>query len=169
MNEKIFSVPLIADIHFDYKLALDCLDEGIDCVRINPGNIGGDDRVVKIIEKAKQKKAAIRIGVNAGSIDRRILRRNGNSIVNSMIESVLENVRLFEKCKFYNFKISAKASSVIDTINVYEILSSKIDYPLHVGISESGPLFRGAIKSSVGLGIILSKGIGEKYFTEQIC
>jgi len=161
INEKIFSVPLVADIQFDYNLAIDCFNAEIDCIRINPGNIGGNDRVAKIIEKAKQKEAAIRIGVNSGSIDKRILRKNGGSIVNAMVESALKNVRLFEKCKFYNFKISAKASSVTDTINTYEILSSKIDYPLHIGISESGPLFRGAVKSSVGLGILLSKGIGD--------
>lgn len=161
IEEKVFSTPLVADVQFDYNLAIDCLDIGVDCVRINPGNIGGKDRLVKIIEKAKQKKAAIRIGVNSGSIDKKIFKKNKGDIVDSMIESVLESVRIFENCKFHNFKISAKASSVLDTINVYEVLSEKLDYPLHIGVTEAGPLFRGGIKSAVGLGILLSEGIGD--------
>ncbi len=161
MNEKVFSVPIVADIHFDYKLALDCLDIGVDCVRINPGNIGNKKRLAEIIKKAEQKKAAIRIGVNSGSIEKRILNKNNGNIVESMVESILENVRFFENLGFYNFKISAKASSVLDTVNVYEILSEKINYPLHVGITEAGTLMRGSIKSSVGMGILLAKGIGD--------
>jgi (E)-4-hydroxy-3-methylbut-2-enyl-diphosphate synthase len=154
-------IPIVADIQFDFRLALDCIDAGVDCVRINPGNIGGADKVAKVIEKAKQKKIAIRIGVNSGSINKNILRKNNGNKIDSVVESVLDSVRLFEKCKFYNFKISAKASSVTDTVNIYEILSEKVDYPLHLGITEAGPLFRGSIKSSVGLGILLSKGIGD--------
>lgn len=161
ITDGIFLVPVVADIQFDYRLALDCLDIGVDGVRINPGNIGGIERVVKVVEKAKRKKAAIRIGINSGSIDKKMLRKNNGDIVNSMVESALESVRIFEACGFYNFKISAKASSVLDTINVYEILSDKIDYPLHLGVTEAGPLFRGSIKSSVGLGILLSRGIGD--------
>lgn len=161
MNEKVFSVPIVADIHFDYKLALDCLDIGVDCVRINPGNIGNKKRLAEIIKKAEQKKAAIRIGVNSGSIEKRILNKNNGNIVESMVESILENVKFFEKLGFYNFKISAKASSVLDTVNVCEILSEKINYPLHVGITEAGTLMRGSIKSSVGMGILLAKGIGD--------
>jgi (E)-4-hydroxy-3-methylbut-2-enyl-diphosphate synthase len=161
MNEKVFSVPIVADIHFDYKLALDCLDIGVDCVRINPGNIGNKKRLAEIIKKAEQKKAAIRIGVNSGSIEKRIFNKNNGNIVESMVESILENVKFFEKLGFYNFKISAKASSVLDTINIYEILSEKINYPLHIGITEAGTLMRGSIKSSVGMGILLAKGIGD--------
>ena len=119
-------------------------------MRINPGNIGGMDRLEKIILKAKEKKAAIRIGVNSGSVDKRILRKNSGNILNSITESVTATVEFFEKLKFYNFKISAKASSVMDTINAYEAISSKIDYPLHIGITEAGPLFTGSIKSSLG-------------------
>jgi len=161
MSEKIFSIPIVADIHFDYKLALDCLDVGVDCIRINPGNIGNKNRLAEIIKKAVQKKAAIRIGVNSGSIGRIIFNKNNGNIVESMVESVLENVRFFEKLEFYNFKISAKASSVLDTVNVYKILSDKINYPLHLGVTEAGTLVRGSIKSSVGIGILLAKGIGD--------
>lgn len=161
INNRVFSVPVVADIQFDYKLALDSLDIGVDCVRINPGNIGGEDRVVLIAEKAKQKKSALRIGVNSGSINKRILKKNNGNTVNSMVDSVLESVRIFENCKFYNFKISAKASSVLDTISVYEILTDKLNYPLHLGVTEAGPIFRGSIKSSIGIGILLYKGIGD--------
>ena len=163
INEKIFTIPLVADIQFDYRLALECIDAGVDGIRINPGNIGGHERVAEIINKAKakSKKIALRIGINSGSIDKKVLRKNKGDIVNSMIESALEYVRLLESLRFYNFKISAKASSVLDTINVYEIISDKISYPLHLGITEAGPLFSGSIKSSVGMGILLSQGIGD--------
>lgn len=161
IGEGIFKVPVVADIQFDYNLALECMDIGVDGIRINPGNIGGQSRVIEIIERAKRKKAAIRIGVNSGSIDKKILKKNNGNIIGSMVESTLENVRLLEKLKFYNFKISAKASSVMDTINVYEAISDKIDYPLHLGVTEAGPPFRGSIKSSVGIGILLSRGIGD--------
>jgi len=161
INDGIFTVPVVADIQFDYNLALKCMDIGIDGIRINPGNIGGQSRVIEIIEKAKRKKIAIRVGVNSGSIDKKILRKNNGNIVDSMVESTFESVRLLEKLKFLNFKISAKASSVMDTINVYEAISDKVDYPLHLGITEAGPPFRGSIKSSVDIGILLSMGIGD--------
>jgi len=161
IGDGIFTVPVVADIQFDYNLALECIDIGVDGIRINPGNIGGQSRVIEIIERAKRKKVAIRIGVNSGSIDKKILKKNNGSIIDSMVESTLENVRLLEKLKFYNFKISAKASSVMDTINVYEAISDKVDYPLHLGVTEAGPPFRGSIKSSVGIGILLSRGIGD--------
>jgi len=161
IDEGIFSVPVVADIQFDYRLALECMDIGIDGIRINPGNIGGHKRVGEIVEKAKRKKVVVRIGINSGSIDKKILKENNGNIVNSMVESALENVRLLESLKFKNFKISAKASSVLDTINVYELVSNKVDYPLHLGVTEAGPKFRGSIKSSVGIGILLSKGIGD--------
>jgi len=161
IGEGIFSVPVVADIQFDYRLALECMDIGIDGIRINPGNIGGHERVGEIVEKAKRKKVIVRIGINSGSIDKKILKENNGNIVNSMVESALENVRLLESLKFKNFKISAKASSVLDTINVYELVSNKVDYPLHLGVTEAGPKFRGSIKSSVGIGILLSKGIGD--------
>jgi (E)-4-hydroxy-3-methylbut-2-enyl-diphosphate synthase len=161
INERIFTVPVVADIQFDYLLALDCMDIGVDGIRINPGNIGEYNRIAKIIEKAKRKRIALRIGINSGSIDKKILRKNKGNIVNSMVESALENVKLLESLKFNNFKISAKASSVLDTINVYEAISDKVDYPLHLGVTEAGPPFKGSIKSSVGIGILLSRGIGD--------
>ncbi len=161
MDQGLFKVPVVADVHFDYRLALKSLEIGVDCVRVNPGNIGYMDRVSAIIQKAKEKKAAIRIGVNSGSIEKEILRRNNGNIVDSMVESVLKYVKFFEDHAFFNFKISSKASSVLDTIEVYEKVSQKVNYPLHLGVTEAGPLFRGAIKSALGLGILLSKGIGD--------
>ncbi|MDD3818339.1 MAG: flavodoxin-dependent (E)-4-hydroxy-3-methylbut-2-enyl-diphosphate synthase [Actinomycetota bacterium] len=161
INEKIFTVPVIADIQFDYKIALECINAGVDGIRINPGNIGGYDRVSEIISKARKKNIVVRIGVNSGSIDKNVLKRNRGNITASMVESTLEYVRLLESLKFYNFKISAKASSVLDTIYVYENISEKVDYPLHLGITEAGPVFTGSIKSAVGMGILLYKGIGD--------
>lgn len=154
-------LPVVADIHFDYRLALDALDAGADCVRINPGNIGGYERLGQIVFKAKQLGAAVRIGVNSGSIDKKILKKNSGNITRAMVESVIENIIFFESNDFYNFKISAKASSVLDTLDIYREISSKVDYPLHIGITEAGPVFTGSIKSAVGLGILLSEGIGD--------
>lgn len=161
IDEGVLSIPVVGDIQFDYKLALECMDAGVDGIRINPGNIGGPERVAEIIEKAKKSNAAVRIGINSGSIDKKILKKNRGNIVGSMVESALENVRLLERLKFNNFKISAKASSVLDTVNTYEAISDKVDYPLHLGVTEAGPLMRGSIKSAVGMGILLSKGIGD--------
>ncbi|MCL5073819.1 MAG: flavodoxin-dependent (E)-4-hydroxy-3-methylbut-2-enyl-diphosphate synthase, partial [Actinobacteria bacterium] len=161
IREKAFRVPVVADIHFDPSLAIGALDLGADCVRVNPGNIGGFDRLEKIVNKAKEKNAAIRIGVNSGSIEKGIIKKNSGNILNSIVDSVMEIVGLMEKMKFYNFKISAKASSVPDTVSAYKTLASKIDYPLHVGLTEAGPMFTGAIKSAVGIGILLSEGIGD--------
>ncbi len=161
IKSKIFKVPIVADIQFDYKLALECLNAGVDCIRVNPGNIGNPERFEKIVYKAREKDKAIRIGVNSGSIGKKILKKNKGDIVSSIVESTLENVRFLENLKFFNFKISAKATSVMETIAIYEIISEKIDYPLHLGVTEAGPLFTGSIKSSVGLGILLAKGIGD--------
>ncbi|MGM0364973.1 MAG: flavodoxin-dependent (E)-4-hydroxy-3-methylbut-2-enyl-diphosphate synthase [Actinomycetota bacterium] len=159
--EGVFGIPLVADIQFDYRLALDCLDIGVDCVRVNPGNIGREEGLYKIIKKASKSNAAIRIGVNSGSIEKDILKANDGNIVDSMVESTLRGVAFFEKHNFSNFKISAKASSVLDTIDVYRKISEKVDYPLHLGVTEAGPLMQGSIKSSLGLGILLSEGIGD--------
>jgi len=161
IKNKIFKVPVVADIQFDYKLALECLDAGVDCIRINPGNIGNREMLEKVVKKAREKDSTIRIGINSGSIEKNILKKNKGDQISSIVESVLENVKFLENLKFFNFKISAKASSVMETITIYEIISDKVDYPLHLGITEAGPLFTGSIKSSVGLGIILAKGIGD--------
>ncbi|MCL5072533.1 MAG: flavodoxin-dependent (E)-4-hydroxy-3-methylbut-2-enyl-diphosphate synthase [Actinobacteria bacterium] len=154
-------IPLVADVQFNFELALLALDAGAHCVRINPGNIGGLEKTGLIIKKAKGKGSCIRIGVNSGSIDKKILKKSGNNYLTAMIESTLEYVRFFESLEFYNFKISAKASSVTDTICVYKALSEKINYPLHLGITEAGSKFAGSIKSAVGLGILLYEGIGD--------
>ena len=161
INERISKIPVIADIQFDYRLALECMDTGVDGIRINPGNIGSYESVSEIINKAQRKKIAVRIGINSGSIDKKVLKKNRGDIAASMIESALEYVRLLESLQFYNFKISAKASSVQDTINIYEAISDKVDYPLHLGITEAGPVFAGSIKSAVGMGILLHRGIGD--------
>ena len=161
ISEENYSIPIVGDIQFDYRLALECMDAGVDGIRINPGNIGGGRRITEVIEKAKRKNIAVRIGINSGSIDKKILKKNKGNIVDSMVESALENVKLLESLKFNNFKISAKASSVLDTINAYEAISDKVDYPLHLGVTEAGPMLRGSIKSAVGMGILLSKGIGD--------
>lgn len=161
INSGIFTVPIVADIHFDYRLAIECIRAGADGIRINPGNIGGYERTAKVIESAKKSGTAVRIGINAGSIDKKVLKKNKGDMKNSMVESAIENIKLLESLDFYNFKISAKASSVLDTIEVCRAISGKCDYPLHLGITEAGPLLRGTVKSSVGLGVLLADGIGD--------
>ncbi len=156
-----FKVPVVADIHFDYRLAIDALNAGADCVRINPGNIGDSEKLGKVVLQARKRKSALRIGVNSGSVDKKILKRNSGNIRNAIVDSTLDGVRFFEENDFYNFKISAKATSVPETVEIYREISSKVDYPLHIGITEAGPAFTGAIKSAVGLGILLSEGIGD--------
>lgn len=161
INSGIFTVPIVADIHFDYRLAIECIRAGADGIRINPGNIGGYERTAKVIESAKKSGTAVRIGINSGSIDKKVLKKNKGDMKSSMVESAIENIKLLESLDFYNFKISAKASSVLDTIEVCRAISGKCDYPLHLGITEAGPLLRGTVKSSVGLGVLLADGIGD--------
>ncbi|MEE8324317.1 MAG: flavodoxin-dependent (E)-4-hydroxy-3-methylbut-2-enyl-diphosphate synthase [Candidatus Humimicrobiaceae bacterium] len=162
IDDGIFAdIPVVADIHFDYRLALESIDAGVDGIRINPGNIGGSERTAKVVEAAKNSGIAIRIGVNSGSIDKKILKKNKGMLRDSMVESAIDNIRIMEKLGFYNFKISAKASSVLDTISVYRAISEKTETPLHLGVTEAGPMFRGSIKSSVGLGVLLADGIGD--------
>jgi (E)-4-hydroxy-3-methylbut-2-enyl-diphosphate synthase len=153
-------IPLIADIHFDYKLALSALNNGIDGLRLNPGNIGSADKVRQIVEVAEAKNIPIRIGVNSGSLSKKIIRKYGVS-VQGIVESALEHVALLEKLNFHNLKISVKTSSIPLTLGSYRLLSSKVDYPLHLGITEAGSEFRGTIKSAIGIGILLSEGIGD--------
>lgn len=162
IKEGLFKdVPLVADIQFDYLLALEAIKAGADCIRINPGNIGIMEKTRTVIEKAKENGTCIRIGINAGSIDKKVLLKNKNNMREALIESALEYIRFFENSNFYNFKISAKVSSVVDSIYVYRVLSEKTNYPLHLGITEAGGDFSGAIKSSVGIGILLNEGIGD--------
>ena len=161
IKQKAFSVPVVADIQFDYRFALEALRAGADCVRINPGNMPDKQGLEAVAMEAKSRNAAVRIGINSGSLEKKILKDFPGDFSGAIVESALETVRLFENLQFYNFKISAKASSVTDTISSYRQLSEKIDYPLHVGITEAGPAFTGAIKSAVGIGILLSEGIGD--------
>ncbi len=154
-------VPIIADIHFNYKLAIKSIENGAKCIRINPGNIGNESRIKKIVDCAKINDCAIRVGVNSGSIRKDILKKHGGPTVSAIIESCIENVKIVEKQKFYNLKISVKSSDVLTTIECYKKISEIFDYPLHVGITEAGTIKSGTIKSSVGIGILLYMGIGD--------
>ncbi len=154
-------VPLIADIHFDHRLALAALQAGIHGLRINPGNIGGEAKVDAVVAAAKDKGAPIRIGVNSGSVEKDLLKRYGGPTPEAMVESALTHVAMLERRGFEQIKISLKSSSVLNTIAAYQLLAERVDYPLHVGITEAGTLVRGAVKSSVGLGILLWEGLGD--------
>jgi (E)-4-hydroxy-3-methylbut-2-enyl-diphosphate synthase len=153
--------PLIADIHFDHRLAIAAIRNGADGLRINPGNIGGREKIVKIVEEAKERNIAIRIGVNAGSLPRDILDRYGHPSPEAMVNSALAHVMLFEDLNYDNIKISLKSSNVQDTISAYELLSGEIDYPFHLGVTEAGTLISGTVKNAIGIGILLYKGIGD--------
>ncbi len=155
------SVPLIADIHFDHRLAIASLEAGVQGLRINPGNIGGSAQVDSVVAAAKTHGAIIRIGVNGGSLEKELLQKYGGATPEAMVESALSHVRILEKKDFYDMKISLKSSSVLDTIAAYKLLAARCDYPLHVGITEAGGLLRGAVKSAVGLGILFWEGIGD--------
>ncbi len=158
---KASPVPLVADIHFDYRLALTAVDAGIQGLRINPGNIGGKRKVDAVVDAAKKAGVPIRIGVNSGSVDKKLLEKFGGPTPEAMVESALEHVRLLEDRNFEAIKISLKSSNVLDTIAAYRLLSTRVDYPLHIGITEAGTLLRGAVKSAVGLGILLHEGLGD--------
>ena len=154
-------VPLVADIHFDYRLALAAADAGVDCLRINPGNINGEDRVGEVVTAAKQNGIPIRVGVNAGSLEKHLLDRYGGATPEAIVESGLRHLAMLERRGFYETKISLKASDVARTVGAYRLMASRVDYPLHLGITESGSLQTGSIKSAVGLGILLAEGIGD--------
>ena len=155
------SLPIIADIHFDYKLALGALKAGVSGLRINPGNIGSRDRVIKIVEAAREKEIPIRIGVNGGSLDKALLEKYGGLCPEAMVESALMNIRILEDLNYPWMKISLKSSNVPIMIKAYEDLGQKVDYPFHIGVTEAGTEKSGLIKSSVGIGILLHKGIGD--------
>ncbi len=153
-------IPLVADIHFDYKLALECIAQGVDKIRINPGNIGSEDKVKAVVDACKKHKVPIRIGVNIGSLERHLEEKYGRT-AKAMAESALHHIRILEKHDFHDIVISLKASDVTRTVEAYRLLSKEVDYPLHLGITEAGTPKVGIIKSSVGLGIILADGIGD--------
>ncbi len=159
--KRKINIPLVADIHFDYRLALKCIDNGIDKIRINPGNIGDEDRVKQVADMAKKNHIPIRVGVNSGSLEKRLVEKYGGVTPQGLVESALGHVRLLEKYDFYDTAISIKASNVPFSIEVYDLLSKTVDYPLHVGITEAGTVWGGTVKSAVGIGAILSMGIGD--------
>jgi len=154
-------LPLIADIHFDYRLALEAVKQGVSGLRINPGNIGGKEKVSEVVRACKDKGIPIRIGVNAGSLEKHLLEKYGHPTPEAIVESAFGHIRILEDLNFTDLKVSLKASDVMTTVAAYRLFSQKSDYPLHIGISEAGTLFSGTIKSSVGLGILLSEGIGD--------
>jgi len=155
-------IPIISDIHFDYKLALECINSGVDKIRINPGNIGSIENVKKVVVAAKEKGIPIRIGVNSGSIEKEILAKyDGHVTAMGMVESALGHVKILEDLDFHDIVIAVKSSSVEMTTEAYKILSEKVDYPLHVGVTEAGTLIKGAVKSSIGIGSLLLNGIGD--------
>ena len=154
-------LPLIADIHFSSALAVAALEAGVHALRINPGNIGGKNRVDRVVDAAKAHNASIRVGVNAGSLEKSFLERFGGPTPEAMIESALSHVRMLEERGFGAIKISLKASRVPLTVAAYRLLASRCDYPLHIGITEAGTLLRGTVMSSVGLGILLAEGLGD--------
>ena len=153
-------VPLVADIHFDYRLALTCIENGIHALRINPGNIGKEEHTRKVVEAAKSHNIPIRIGINAGSLEKEFLEKD-LPLSEKMVLSALRHVEILEDLNFYDTKISLKSSDVLTTIEAYKLIAQKVDYPLHLGVTEAGTLKSGLIKSSVGLGTLLSEGIGD--------
>lgn len=153
-------VPLIADIHFDYRLAIQCINNGISALRLNPGNIGKRENVEKVVSLAKQQKTPIRIGVNAGSLEKELLNED-ISLAEKMVKSALKHIQILEDLDFDLIKVSLKSSDVLTTIEAYRLMAQKIEYPLHLGVTEAGTLKGGLIKSSVGLGTLLAEGIGD--------
>ena len=158
--KKKSNVPLVADIHFDYRLAIKAIESGIDSLRLNPGNIGNVDNIKKVISLAKTNKVPIRIGVNAGSLDKKLLSEN-LPLYEKMVKSAMGHVKILEDNNFDLIKISLKSSDVLTTIRAYETISKIVDYPLHLGVTEAGTLKGGLIKSSIGLGTLLAEGIGD--------
>lgn len=159
--KKAIKIPLVADIHFDYRLALTCIENGVDKIRLNPGNIGGIDRVKKVVEMARPRGIPIRIGVNSGSLEKYILEKFGGVTPEGMVESALCHAQMLEDSGFEDIAFSLKASNVPMTIEAYRLMSKMSDYPLHIGVTEAGTLFAGTIKSAAGLGCLLSEGIGD--------
>jgi (E)-4-hydroxy-3-methylbut-2-enyl-diphosphate synthase len=159
--KKAVTIPLIADIHFDWRLALESLAQGIDGLRINPGNIGADWKVKEVVSAAKERGIPVRIGVNAGSLEKELLEKYGHPTPEAIVESAEGHIRILEDLNFKEIKVSLKTSNVMMTVEAYRLFSSKFDYPLHIGITETGPAATGAIKSAVGLGILLDEGIGD--------
>ncbi len=159
--KKQAGVPLVADIHFDYKIALKVAEYGVDCLRINPGNIGKEERVSAVIQSAKDHGIPIRIGVNAGSLEKDLQKKYGEPNPEALVESAMRHVEILDRYNFDNFKVSLKASDVFMTVAAYRLIANQIEQPLHLGITEAGGFRAGAVKSAVGLGMLLMDGIGD--------
>ena len=159
--KKRIHIPLVADIHFDYKMAIAAMENGADKIRINPGNIGGPENVAAVVKVAKERNIPIRVGVNSGSLEKQLVEKYGGVTAEGIVESALDKVKMIEDLDYHNLVISIKSSDVLMCVRAHEVLASKTDYPLHVGITEAGTLWSGNIKSSIGMGIILYEGIGD--------
>ena len=159
--QRQIKIPLVADIHFDYRLALAAMEHGADKIRINPGNIGEDWKLREVVNAAKERNIPIRVGVNSGSLEKDLLQKYGGVTAEGIVESALEKVRRIEELGYENLVISIKSSDVLMCIRAHELLAAETDYPLHIGITEAGTLLRGTVKSAVGLGVILYEGIGD--------
>lgn len=159
--KKQIDIPLVADIHFDYKLAIAAMENGADKIRINPGNIGSSERVRAVVDCAKERNIPIRVGVNSGSLEKTLLEKYGGVTAEALVESALDKVKLIEDVGYDNLVISIKSSDVMMCVRAHELIASQTDHPLHVGITEAGTITRGNIKSAVGLGLILGQGIGD--------
>ena len=159
--KKQITIPLVADIHFDYRLAIAAMENGADKIRINPGNIGSADRVKAVVDEAKSRNIPIRVGVNSGSLEKELVEKYHGVTAEGIVESALDKVKMIEDMGYDNLVISIKSSDVMMCVKAHELIASKTDHPLHVGITEAGTLISGNIKSSIGLGLILSKGIGD--------
>lgn len=158
---QISPIPVVADIHFDYRLALKAIENGVSALRINPGNIGSIERITAVANACKEKDIPIRIGVNSGSLEKDILARDGKPTAEGLVESALRHVKILEDLDFYDIVISIKSSNVTMMLDCYRLIAEKCDYPLHLGVTESGTIFRGTIKSSIGIGTLLAEGIGD--------
>jgi (E)-4-hydroxy-3-methylbut-2-enyl-diphosphate synthase len=160
--KKQVKIPLVADIHFSAEYAMEVMRQGIDKLRINPGNIGSVEKVKMVVREAQKRKIPIRIGINGGSLEKNILKKYKNKVTaEGMVESAMGHIRILEKLKFYDIAVSLKASDIERTVEAYKLLSKKVNYPLHIGITEAGTTFRGTIMSSIGLGYLLYDGIGD--------
>ena len=159
--KKKINIPIVADIHFDYRLAIAAMEYGADAIRINPGNIGSIDRIKAVVDVAKERNIPIRVGVNSGSLEKEIVKKYGRVTAEGLVESALDKVKIIEDLGYDNMVISIKSSDVLMCVRAHELIAEQTTYPLHVGITEAGTVFSGTIKSSVGLGMILGQGIGD--------
>jgi (E)-4-hydroxy-3-methylbut-2-enyl-diphosphate synthase len=159
--KKNVNIPVVADIHFDYRLAIKAIEKGVDGIRINPGNIGGKNKIVEIVRAAKERKIPIRIGVNSGSLEKKLLKKYGSATSEAMVESALNHIKLFEDLDYNFIKVSLKAPDIERTIEANRLLAKKVDYPIHLGVTEAGTFFSGTIKSAIALSLLLLEGIGD--------